>query len=110
MDEKFYQFFNNLKYAAKVNLVFGCKLRNIEDGAFERFYAHENNTLLDRSNLVCTKDDLAKLKHILKKTGVIESCSTKNEQKVEALQLRKLTVFAAPLKGVPMRCKNAIST
>ena len=47
VDEKLDHFFNNLKCAAKVNLAFGFILRNIEDGGFTYFYAHENNTLMD---------------------------------------------------------------
>ena len=49
VNEKLDHFFNNLKCAAKVNLAFGFILKNIEDGGFRFFYAHENNTLLDRS-------------------------------------------------------------
>ena len=73
IDEKLDHFFNNLKCAAIVNLAFGFILINIEDGEFRYFYAHENNTLLERSKLVCTRDDLAKLKDFLNKTDVIES-------------------------------------
>ena len=68
-------FFNNLKCAAKVNVALGFFLKNIEDGGFRCFYAHENTTLLDRSKLVCIHDDLAKLKDFLIKTDVTESCS-----------------------------------
>ena len=75
VNEKLDHFFNNLKCAAKVNLAFGFILKNKEDGGFRYFYPHENNTLLDRSKLVCTHDDLAKLKDFLNKTDVIESCS-----------------------------------
>ena len=60
LNETIDPFFNNLKCAAKVNLAFGFILKNIEDGGFRYFYAHENNTLLDRSKLVCTHDDLTK--------------------------------------------------
>ena len=67
INEKLDPFFNNLKCAAKVNLAFGFILKNIEDGGFRYFYAHENNTLLDLSKLVCTHGDLAKSKDILKK-------------------------------------------
>ena len=49
MNEKLDHFFNNLKCAAKVNLAFDFILKNIEDEGFRYFYAHENNTLLDRS-------------------------------------------------------------
>ena len=65
VNEKLDHVFNILKCAAKVNLVFGFILRNIEDGGFRYFCAHENNTLLDRSKLIRTRDDLAKLKIFL---------------------------------------------
>ena len=64
------QLFNNLKHAAKVNLAFGFFLKNLEDGGFNFFYAHENNTLLDRFKPVCTRDELAKLKGFLNKNYV----------------------------------------
>ena len=75
VNQKLDNFFNNLKCAAKVNLAFGFILRNIEDGRFRYFYAHEIKTLLDRSKLVCTHGDLANLKDFLNKTDVIGSCS-----------------------------------
>ena len=75
VNEKLDHFFNNLKYAAKVNLAFGFILKNIEEGRFRYLYAHQNNTQLDRSKLACTLDDLAKLKDFLNQTDVIESCS-----------------------------------
>ena len=73
VEEKLDHVFKNLKCVAKVNIAFGFNLKNIEDGRFRYFYAHENNTLLDRSKLMCTKDNLTKLKYIPNKTDVIES-------------------------------------
>ena len=109
MNEKLDQFFNKLRCAAKVNPVFGFLLKDIENGGFRYFYAHENNTLLDRSKLVCTHDDLAKLKDFLNQTDVIESCSQeKTNTKWRFHKLTNLTVFAALLKDVPMGCKNAV--
>ena len=75
VSEKLDHFFENVECAAKVNLAFGFILKNIEDGRFRYFYAHKNNTPLDRSKFVSTHDDLAKLKDFLKKTDVIESCN-----------------------------------
>ena len=78
VNEKLDHFINSCslsKGAAKVNLAFGFILKNMEDGGLRYFYAHENNTLLDISKLVCTHGDLAKLKEFLNKTDVIESCS-----------------------------------
>ena len=54
--------FKGLQCAAKVNLAFGFVLKNVEDGSCRYFYAHENNTLMERSKLVCTPDDITNLK------------------------------------------------
>ena len=77
VNEKLDHFFNNLKCAAKVNLAFGFTRNNIKDGGFRYFYAHENNDLLDRSKLVCSHDDVAKLKNFLNKTDVIDLVAEK---------------------------------
>ena len=47
VNEKLDHFFNNLKCAAKVKLAFGFISKNIENGGFRYFYAHEINTPLD---------------------------------------------------------------
>ena len=102
-------FFNNLKCAAKVNLAFGFILRNIEDGGFRYLHDHENNTLRDRSKLLCTRDNLAKLKHFLNKTDVIDLFRRERlSTKWSFYMLTNLTVFAALLKDVRMRCKDAV--
>ena len=109
VNEKLDHFFDNLKCAAKVYLDFGFILKNKEDGGFRYFYAHENNTLLDRSKLVCTHDDLARLKDFLNKADVIDSCSRERmNAKWRFYKLTNLTIFAALLKNVPMGCKNAV--
>ena len=109
VNEKLDHFFNNLKCAAKRNLAFGFILKKIEDGGFRSFYAHENNTVLDRSKLVCTHVDLAKLRDFLNKTDVIESFSRERmNTKWRFYKLTNLTVFAALLKDIPMGCKNAV--
>ena len=109
MNEKLDHFFNILKCAAKVNLAFGFILKNIEDEGFRYFNAHKNNTLLDRSRLVCTQDDMVKLKSFLTKTDVIEFYSRERmNTKWRFYKLTNLTVFAALLKDVPMGCKNAV--
>ena len=92
-----------------MNLAFGFILKNIEDGGFRNFYAHENNTLLDRSKQVCTHHDLSMLKDFLNKTNVIESCSRERmNTKWRFCKFTSMTVIAALLKDVPMGCKNAV--
>ena len=85
IEEKLDRVLDHLKCAAKLNLTLGFILKNIEDGKFRYFYAHENNTLLEQSKLVSNKDDKAKLKKILKKTDVIESCTKKVHYEMEVL-------------------------
>ena len=88
---------------------FWLYFENIEYEGFRYFYAHENNTLLDRSKLMCTDDDWAKLTDFLNKTDVRESCSReKMNTKWSFYKLTNLTVFAALLKDVPMGCKDAV--
>ena len=98
-----------LKCVAKLNLAPGFTLKNIEDEKFRYFYAHGNNTLLEQSKLVSKKDDMAKLKVILKKTDVIESCTKeRSNTKWRFFKLTNLTIFAALLKDIPMGCKDAV--
>ena len=110
VNKKLDNFFNNLKCEGNLNLAFGFIFKNIEYVGFKYFYAHKNNTLLDTSKLVCTHDDLEKLKDFLNKTDVIESFSRKGKNtKWKFHKLTNLTVFAALLKDVPMGCKDAVS-
>ena len=67
--------FKGLECAAKVNLAFGFVLKNVEDGSCRYFYAHENNTLMERSKLVCTPDDITNLKEKLQKLDIVELCT-----------------------------------
>ena len=79
-----------------MNLGFGFNLKTIEDGGFNYFSAHENNVLLDRWKLVCTRDGLAKPKDFLNKTDVRECCSRERKNtKWRFYKLKNSTVFAA---------------
>ena len=109
IEEKLDRVLDKLKCVAKLNLALGFILKNIEDGKFRYFYAHENNTLLEQSKLVSNKDDMAKLKEVLKKTDVIESCTKeRSNTKWRFFRLTNLTIFAALLKDIPMGCKDAV--
>ena len=109
IEEKWDRVLDKLKYVAKPNLALGFILKIVEDGKFRYFYAHENNTLLEQSKLVSNKDDMAKLKEILKKTDVIESCTKeRSNTKWRFFKLTNLTIFAALLRDIPMGCKEAV--
>ena len=110
IEEKLDRVLDKLKCGAKLNLALGgFILKNIEDGKFRYFYAHENNTLLEQSKLVSNKDDMTKLKQNVKKTDVIESCTKeRSNTKWRFFKSTNLTIFAALLRAIPMGCKDAV--
>ena len=108
-EEKLNRVLDKLKCVAKLNLALDFILKNNEDGKFRYYNAHENNTLLEQSKLVSNKDDKAKLKEILKKTDVIDTCTKeRSNTKWRFFKLTNLTIFAALLRDIPMGCKDAI--
>ena len=109
IEEKLDRVLDELKCVAKLNLAPGFILKNIEDGKFRYFHAHENNTLLEQSKLVSNKDNMATLKEISKKTDVIESCTKeRSNTKWKFFKLTNLTIFAALLRDIPMGCKDVV--
>ena len=101
--------FKELKCAAKVNLAFGFVLKNIEDGMCRYFYAHENNTVMERSKLVCTSDDITNLKEKIQKMDIIDlSTRERANTKWKFYKLTNLTIFASLLKDIPMGCKDTV--
>ena len=90
--------FKRLKCAAKLNLAFGVVLKNVEDGSCRYYYAHENNTVMERSKLVCTPDDVTNLKEKLQKMDIVDLCTRERANtKWKFYKLTNLTVFAALL-------------
>ena len=109
INQKLHLVFKGLECAAKVNLAFGFALKNVEDGSCRYFYAHENNTLMERSKLVCTPDDIPNLKDKLQKMDIVDLCTRERANtKWKLYKLTNLTVFAALLKDVPMGCKDSV--
>ena len=101
--------FKELKCAAKVNIAFGFVLKNIEDGMCRYFYAHKNNTVMEKSKLVCAPDDIANLKEKLQKIDIIDLCTRERANtKWKFYKLTNLTVFAALLTDIPMGCKDTV--
>ena len=101
--------FNGLKCAAKVNLAFGFVLKNVEDGLCRYLYAHENNTPMERSKLLCTPDDITNLKEKLQKMDILDLCTQERAStKRKFYKLTKLTVFAPLLKDVSVGCKDSV--
>ena len=109
LNDKLDYVFKGLKCAAKINIAFGFVLKNIEDGVCIYFYAHENNTLMEKLKLVCTPDDIVNLEEKLQKMGIIDLCTRERANtKWKCYKLTNVTVFAALLKDIPMGCKDTV--
>ena len=64
--------FGSLKCADNLNVAFGFLVKNVKDGSCRYYDAHENGTVLERSQLVAATEDLTKVKNPLSNTDVIE--------------------------------------
>ena len=101
--------FKGLKCAAKVNLVVGFVLKNVEDRSCKYFCAQENNTVMERSKLVCTPDEITNLERNLQRVDIVDLCTRERvNTKWKFYKLTNLTVFAALLKDAPMGCKDCV--
>ena len=106
LNDKLDYVFNELKFAAKVNLAFAFVLKNIEDGMCRYFYAHENNTILEKSKLACTPDDIDNMEEKLQKMDIVDLCTRERANtKWKYYKLTTVTPFAALFKGIPMVVK-----
>ena len=101
--------FEGLKCAAKDDLAFEFFLKNVEDGSCRYFYAHENNTVMEGSKLLCTPDDITNMKEKLQKKDSVNLCTQeRTNTRSKFYKLTNLTVFAALLKDVSMGCKVSV--
>ena len=84
-------------------------LKNVEDGTCRNNYAHENNTLIERSKHVATNGDLVKIKNVCSNTDVIEACIKERAVTKQKIYKPKfMTICAALIEEVPMGCKDAV--
>ena len=109
LNDKLDYVFKELKCAAKVNFAFGFVLKNIEDGMCRYFYAHENNTIMERAKLVSTQADMTNLKERMQKMDIVDLCTReRSKTKWKFYKLTNITIFASLLEDVPMGCKDTV--
>ena len=108
-NEKLEEVFNKLDSAAKINIALRFVLRNIDTGELRCFYAHENNTLFEKSNLLCTKTDLITIQGKVEKFDIVEQCTQDRQNTKWRFKLiTNVTIIAALLKTVPMGCPDFV--
>ena len=109
VNEKLDQVFEKLDCAENVKIALGFVLCNIESGEYRYFYAHENNTLFDKSMLLYTKADLTTIQNKVNKQDILEVCTQERQKTNWQFKLiTNVTIFAALLKNVPMGCPDSV--
>ena len=109
LNDKLDYVFKELKKNAKVNLAFRFVLKNIKDGRCRHFYAHENNTIMERAKLVCALADMTNLKDGMQKMDIVNICTQERAKtNWKRYKLTNLTILASSLKDVPMGCKDTV--
>ena len=85
--------FEKLKCEAELTVAFDFVLMNLENRSCWYYYAHEK-TLMERSKLVATKEDLVKIKNVLSNTDAIEECTKKERANTKkSCKLINITVL-----------------
>ena len=110
LNDKMDYVIKELNCAAEVNLAFGKVLKNLEDGMCRYYSAHENNTIMESSKLLCTQVDMTNLKDRLQKMDFVDICTPKRTNtKWKLYKFTNLTFFSSLLKDVPMGYKDRVS-
>ena len=90
-------------------MALGFVLRNVEDGKYLYFFAHENNLLLETSQLIANKEDLLELQKSVDELNIVElSARERSSTKWKFLFATNVTFFAALLKSIPVGCKDVL--
>ena len=109
LNDKLDYVFKVLKCAAKVKLAFRFVLKNVEDGSSRYFYAHENNTVMETSKVLCSQIDMTNLKDRMQRIDIVDVCTReRSNTKWKVYKLTNLTIFASLLKDVPMGCEDTV--
>ena len=73
------------------------------------FYAHENNTIIERSKIVCTQVDVTNLKDRMQKKDFVDVCTQeRTNRQWKFYNLTNLKFSASLHKDVPMGCKDTV--
>ena len=109
INEKLEEVFNKLDSAAKISFSLGFILRNVETEEYRYYYAHENNILFEKSQLLCTKAELITIKGKVEKIDIVEQCTQERQNTTWRFKLiTNVTIFAALLKNIRMGCPDSV--
>ena len=96
----------NFDCVAKIDISLGFLLHNLKTDEYRYFSFCENNTLFEKSMLLCTDADLTNMQNKTNKQEILEIC-TQEGQNTNCL-ITNVTIFAALLKSVPMVTADSV--
>ena len=109
INEKLEEVFNKLDSAAKINIPIRFVQQNFKTGEYRCFYDHEDNTLIEKSHLLCAKADLIAMQGKVEKFDIVEQCTQERQYTKWRFKLiTNVTIFAALLKNIPMGCSDSV--
>ena len=95
LKDKLQHVYENLQCAAKINMALGLVLRNVEDGKYRYFYAHENNLLVERSQLIANKENLLELQKSVDEVNIVKLSTREKFHQVEVLICYERDIFCS---------------
>ena len=94
---------NIFQMAIKISFALGFVVHIPETGEHRYFYAHENNILIERSHLLCTKADLISIQGKVEKYDIVEQCTQEGQNTKWPFKLiTNVTIFTVLLKNTTM--------
>ena len=103
LDTKIIKVFKKLDSAAKINIALGLIFQHIETGENRFFYVHENNTLFEKSHLLCIKGDLITIQGKVEKFDKVEQCTQECQNTKWRFKLiNNVTIFLFCSKTSPL--------
>ena len=84
-------------------------VKSKQTGDYRYNYAHENNTLFEKSHLLYTKTDLVTIQGKVEKFDIVEQCTQERQNTKWSFKLIKnFSIFVALQKNIPMGCPDSV--
>ena len=81
----------------------------IEDETCGYFYAHESNTVKEKSKLVCLEDDMANVKKKFQIMDIVDHWTREiGNTNWKSYNFKIVTIFTTSIQDIPMGCEDTV--
>ena len=96
INEQVEQVFNKFESAAETIIALDLVHRNVERQEYWYYYKHENDTLFEKSHLLCTEAVLITTQGKIENFDIVEQCTQERQNTRWRLKfITNVTIFAA---------------